>query len=152
MNPYNQVKYGTKGLYMCVLSVEIDPIGWVEKGSLQGNNRTALYYASGPAQSERDLSLVFRFTSCKIFDQERLGGQTPEWNWCINVRCRWDYQSKGPLGNGVEGPGREHFEGGKEWHEFTNRGKITIDLAIRRYLAGDQQMRGNNASRKAPTR
>ena len=42
------------------VSVRIMPIGWAEKGSLSGNNRTALDCASGPAQSERDLSLVFR--------------------------------------------------------------------------------------------
>ena len=41
------------------------------------------------------------------------------------------------MGNGVDGPGREHIAGGKEWHKFTNRGKIAVDLAIRRYLAGD---------------
>ena len=64
-------------------------------------------------QLERDLSLVFRFTSHRIFGQEWSGGHTPEWNGCVNVRCRWDYQSKGPLGNGVEGLGREHFAGGK---------------------------------------
>ena len=41
------------------------------------------------------------------------------------------------MGNGVEGLGREHIAGGKEWRKFTNRGKIAIDLAIKRYLAGD---------------
>ena len=44
---------------------------------------------------------------------------------------------QGTIGNGVEGSGREHFAGGKEWCEFKNRGKIAVDLAIRRYLAGD---------------
>ena len=80
----------------CV-SIAIEPIGWVEKGSLLGNNITTLDCASSLAQPERDLSLVFRFTSSGIFDQERSGGQTPEWSRCVNVRCRWDYQSKGPL-------------------------------------------------------
>ena len=79
------------------VSARIEPIGWAEKGSLPGNNRTALDYTPGPMQSERDLSLVFRFTSCGIFDQERSGCQTPEWSGRLNVRCRWDYQSKGPL-------------------------------------------------------
>ena len=41
------------------------------------------------------------------------------------------------MGNGVEGPGREHIVGGKERRKFTNRGKIAVDLAIIRYLAGD---------------
>ena len=40
------------------------------------------------------------------------------------------------MGNGFECPGREHIAGGKEWTEFTNRGKIAVDLAIMRYLAG----------------
>ena len=62
------------------VSIGIEPIGWEEKGSLPGNSRTALECASGPAQSERDLSLVFKFTSCRIFDQERSGDQTPKWN------------------------------------------------------------------------
>ena len=88
-------------------------------------------------QLERDLSLVFRFTSRKIFDQERSRGHTPEWGGCVNVICRWDYQSKEPLGNGIEGLGREHIAGGKEWHKFTNRGKIAADLVIRIYLLGD---------------
>ena len=41
------------------------------------------------------------------------------------------------MGNGLDGTGREHIVGGKEWHKFTNRGKITVHLAIKRYLAGD---------------
>ena len=41
------------------------------------------------------------------------------------------------MGNGVEGPGRERFAGGKDWLEFKNIGKIAVDLAIRRYLVGD---------------
>ena len=41
------------------------------------------------------------------------------------------------MGNGFEGPGREHIVGGKKWHKFANIGKIAIDLAIKRYLAGD---------------
>ena len=41
------------------------------------------------------------------------------------------------MGNGVRGPGREHIVGGKEWHKFTNIGKIVVDLAIRRYLVDD---------------
>ena len=41
------------------------------------------------------------------------------------------------MGNGVEGLGREHIVGGKEWCKFTNRGKIAVDLAILRYSAGD---------------
>ena len=83
-----------------------------------------------------DLLLVFSFTSRRIFDQEWSGGQNPKWSRCVNVRCRWDYQSKEPLGNGVKFSGREHIAGGKQWHKFTNRGKIVIDLAIKRYLAG----------------
>ena len=31
----------------------------------------------------------------------------------FNVICRWDYQSKEPLGNGVGGLDREHIAGGK---------------------------------------
>ena len=102
------------------VSIGIEPIGWAKKGSLPRNNRTTLDCTLGPTQSERDLSLVFRFTSRRIFDQERSRGQTLEWGGCVNVRCRWDYQSKESLGNGVEGPGREHIAGGKEWHKFTN--------------------------------
>ena len=41
------------------------------------------------------------------------------------------------MGNGVEGSGREHIAGGKEWRKFTNIGKIAVKLAIRRYLVGD---------------
>ena len=41
------------------------------------------------------------------------------------------------MGNGVEVLGMKHFAGGTEWHEFTNRGKIAVDLVIRRYLMGD---------------
>ena len=52
------------------------------------------------------------------------------------MRCGRDYQRKEPLGNGVEDLGREHIAAGEEWHKFTTRGKIAIDLAIRRYLAG----------------
>ena len=81
--------------------------------------------------------MFFRFTARRTFDQEWSGGQNPEWGGCVNLRCRWDYQSKEPLGNGVGGLGREHIARGKEWHKFTNRGKIPVDLAIRRYSAGD---------------
>ena len=44
---------------------------------------------------------------------------------------------KEPLGNGVKGMGKEHIAGGKEWREFTNTCKIVVDLAIKRYSAGD---------------
>ena len=60
------------------VSARIEPIGWAEKGSLLGNSRTALDCTSDPTQLERDLSLVFRFTLRRIFDQEWLGGQTLE--------------------------------------------------------------------------
>ena len=46
-------------LYLCtrlLLALEIKPK--VEEGSLLGNSKTALDYASGPAQSVRDLSFV----------------------------------------------------------------------------------------------
>ena len=119
------------------VSAGIEPIGWEKKGSLPGNSRTVLDCASGPAQSERDLSPTFHLYSRKIFDQERSGGQTPEWGRCVDVRCKQDYQRKEPLGNGVEGPGREHIAGDKEWREITYRGKIATNLAIMRYLAGD---------------
>ena len=41
------------------------------------------------------------------------------------------------MGNVVRGQGREHIAGGKQWCKFTNRGEIAVDLAIRRFLAGD---------------
>ena len=45
-------------------------------------------------------------------------------------------RGKGPWENGVETFTRNDYKW-KEWRKIANRGKITADFPIRRYLAGD---------------
>ena len=107
------------------------------EGSLPSNSRTALDCASIPALSERDLFLIYQICSRKIFYQVRSGGQIPKWDRYVIIRCKWDDQRGEPLGNGDNGPGMEHVTGGKELQKFTDRGKVSAHISIRRYLACD---------------
>ena len=75
--------------------------------------------------------------SLPTFNQEWSGDQILEWGRYVVIRCRWDDQRGGPLGNGVDSPCMEHVAGGKESWKFTDRGKVDTHISIKRYLAGD---------------